>query len=326
MATVHRIVALSATGVLLAAGCAAPIPGDLEGDANLRVHVQGQIQVEGGDSIGGAYVVAGRRTGRVLGAGRIDASGALDVMVDIRGEHEGIVVAVCSVGMWRRTEDERQFMWAVDGAGHTAAAEEAEWDIGWPMGSARQLGEFALQCPEGSGKLLETRGGRSVLEVVVRTVSEELVQKGSADIGTVRFSTRRDWATISVSVVDEHGDPFTGQVMLRGLPFNPRTMGGNSYYPHFAMAQYNGRVRILATRAGVRLLRSNNDGLLILESVGGDARRGQVMLGVEGRRDLDKGGLLLQARCVMSSVDVGNVRAVLLLPNDWDLERESFVW
>lgn len=259
--------------VIAATGCASP---HLATSAHSQLRVEAQIISAAGLPHGGRFALLGRETRRVLAGGRTDAMGRIRAVVTADGRDSTFVLLVQSCGMIGNAFDE----WRGNVVPRWPYSDAPLPEIVADARSQCTIAQIWTDDPlailddlegDGHGHMRTAFGCGADHNEVLDTVAKTLPRgrSGVLSFGEVRFPWVHAAAEIALTLEDEHGKEVLEPVVLGGFEGFPESPGKNKVYPHMALAQRGGRIRILLSRAAATLLFADPDGFLVLRSVVG---------------------------------------------------------
>lgn len=225
-----------------------------------RVTIKARLQSSTGAPHGGFVAVAARPSLSALYLARLDNHGELETTVIVPPDDDEVVVVADSGEMVLNNVDHAD----PRVRGIETEAESSEWWSprmrGFPL---RDLSDVVPRVHEGYSESMWDESGTRVLDLVggARPVAED----GSVvDFGSLRFPTANAQVELLLDLVGADGSPTTSPVVLTGFAELSHLPGRKSIYRHIALAQRGSTVRILLTRAAVRLLLCHRDGIIFL--------------------------------------------------------------
>lgn len=313
--------------------------------------VRAEVRSALGRPYGASFVILDGRQARVC-VGVTDNLGEIHCNIPGIGQGDEVTLVVFSLGFMRNTMDElcisewwNRADWKKTPrcdvfVGEAGKGEDSKYvhfgsaGLCWAAGDG-QGKKCVLRSPEDVVKhfgknhavaLWLGTGPRPRCECVARTKRST---GRTIDFGAMCFPTTRAAGVILVDLEDSEGNPWRHSVVLGGheLP-DPDWIAShkNNVYPHFALAQRGSRVRIIATRAGCRLLMANKSHFAL--TVVDETKQGpgaSVRIPVPD----DAAQMLWNGREVHLKVAMGKdgqASAGVTFPDYWDFLESSFDW
>lgn len=225
-----------------------------------RVTIRARLLSSTGTPHGGFVAVAARPSLRALYLARLDNHGELETTVVVPPDDDEVVVVADSGEMVLNNIDHAN----PQVRGIETEADSLEWWSprlrGFPL---RNLADVVPRVHEGYSESMWDESGTRVLDLVgaARPVGED----GSVvDFGRLRFPTAHARVELLLDLMGADDSPTTSPVVLTGFAELSHLPGRKSIYRHMALAQRGSTVRILLTRAAVRLLLYHRDGIVFL--------------------------------------------------------------